>query len=155
MPLPDCPFFRAIMISVRLPATSGEFEAYYDLRWRILRAPLSQPRGSECDDLENTSFHVMAMEGERIVGVGRMHPTDDNEAQIRYMAVEQGHERRGIGSMVLESLQNHAIETGITMVWLNARISAVEFYECRGYRIVKPSKTLYGTVQHHRMEKSL
>ncbi|MEJ2362384.1 MAG: thioesterase, partial [Gammaproteobacteria bacterium] len=34
------------------PQTKQEWQAYFDLRWRILRAPWQQARGSERDDLE-------------------------------------------------------------------------------------------------------
>ena len=29
------------------PKTKEDFKKYYDLRWRILRKPWNQPRGSE------------------------------------------------------------------------------------------------------------
>ena len=46
-------------MEIRSPKTPQEFEEYYDLRWRILRAPFDEPRGKEKDNLENASIHMM------------------------------------------------------------------------------------------------
>ena len=45
-------------INIKEPVTEEEFEQYYILRWRILRQPWNQPRGSEKDDKENKSIHI-------------------------------------------------------------------------------------------------
>ena len=44
---------------VKKPETLQEFEEYYSLRWKILRKPLGESMGSEKDNLENDSFHLM------------------------------------------------------------------------------------------------
>ena len=38
---------------------------------------------------------------------------------------------------------------------LNARLEAVGFYERLGYEVVGPGPTLYGQVEHKRMQKTL
>jgi hypothetical protein len=81
------------------PKTQADFERYYDLRWRILRAPWNQPRGSEKDDLEDRSIHVMVCEGEAPIGIGRAHFNLPDEAQVRYMAVEDGQQGKGVGAL--------------------------------------------------------
>ena len=72
------------------PDSQEDFEKYYSLRWKLLRYPWNQPKGSEKDEFEDTAFHVMICENGRIpVGVGRLHINNDGEAQIRYMAGEE------------------------------------------------------------------
>ena len=54
------------------PQTPKEFEAYYLLRFEILRKPWKMPAGSEKDELENESIHIMACdENKNILGVFR------------------------------------------------------------------------------------
>ena len=36
----------------RSPNTDLEFEAYYELRWRVLRKPWGQARGTEHDEYD-------------------------------------------------------------------------------------------------------
>jgi ribosomal protein S18 acetylase RimI-like enzyme len=142
-------------MKVREPRTKKEYEKYYDLRWRILRKPWTQPRGSERDELEGESIHVMACEKGKPLGVGRVHFNSSKEAQIRYMAVEEGLQGKGIGTMILQELEKNAERKGATHIILNARESAVGFYKKHGYRIVGKAHTLFGVIPHHEMRKKL
>ena len=44
--------------SLVAPISGADWIKYFDLRWRVLRAPWDQPRGSERDDREDTSIHL-------------------------------------------------------------------------------------------------
>ncbi len=141
---------------VTQPQTPDEFEKYYDLRWRILRKPWDQPRGSEKDDKEGTAIHVMVCEKDRIpVGAGRSHFNSADEAQIRFMAVEENMQGRGIGAMLLKELERRSKEKGAKYIILNARDTAIKFYEKYGYEITKQSYTLFESVPHFEMRKEL
>ena len=132
-----------------------QFEKYYELRWEILRKPWNQPRGSERDDMEDKAIHIMACDGNKIVGVARLHFNSIKEAQIRYMAVEEGYRRRGIGSMMLRRLEEMAKEKGAEYIILNARENAVNFYKKNGYSIIEKSYVLFNEIQHYKMMKIL
>ncbi|RPI71744.1 MAG: N-acetyltransferase [Ignavibacteriales bacterium] len=138
------------------PATVKDFELYYDLRWRILRKPWNQPRGSEKDELEDESIHVMVFNEDRIpVGVGRAHFNSDEEAQIRYMAVEENWQGKGIGKMILSYLEKKIKNKGARYIVLNARNNAIKFYESHDYKIEKEAHTLFGTIPHFKMKKEI
>jgi N-acetylglutamate synthase-like GNAT family acetyltransferase len=140
---------------VRVPLTDEEFDKYYDLRWRILRAPWNQPKGSEKDELEGKSIHIIAINEGEIVGCGRIHFNSIDEAQIRYMAVENELQGRGIGKLILNELEQKALEKGAKKIILNARENAVKFYDKNGYKIVKESHTLFGEIKHFLMRKDI
>jgi predicted GNAT family N-acyltransferase len=143
-------------LSVRAPETPEDWTSYYALRWRILRAPWGQPPGSERDGLENSSVHRMVCDTSgKVLAVGRLHDTDNQTAQIRYMAVETGCEGQGLGTRILEQLEQAALARGTTTVVLHARESALPFYRRRGYRDLGPSHLLFGTIQHYLMSKQL
>ena len=91
----------------------------------------------------------------KVLAVGRLQDTGDHTAQIRYMAVETGYERQGLGSRILEQLEQAAIARGNTTVVLHARESAVTFYRRHGYRSLGPSHLLFGEIRHHLMSKQL
>lgn len=141
------------------PQTPEEFERYYDLRWRVLRAPWNQPRGSERSGDEATSIHVMACEADRMpLAVGRANLEPDGIrawGRIRYMAVEPSQQGKGVGGLVLQALERRATENGVLGFVLDARQAAVPFYEKHGYRVVEKSHLLFGEVQHFRMMKRL
>jgi len=138
------------------PASPEDFKLYYDLRWRILRKPWNQPVGSEKDDLENESIHVMVCSEGRIpVGVGRVHFNSNDEAQIRFMAVDEDRQGKGIGSMILSYLETRIKEKGGKYIVLNARDLAIKFYEKHGYNIVKEAHNLFDVIPHYKMIKYL
>lgn len=141
-------------IVCRSPASDAEWRAYFDLRWRILRAPWQQPPGSERDSLENSAFHLFAHDpGGNALACGRLHFNSAVEAQIRYMAVEERARGRGYGATVLQDLEVEAKRRGAQSIVLNSRANAVSFYEKHGYAIVGPAETLFGSIPHVRMAK--
>ncbi|AFH50569.1 Histone acetyltransferase HPA2-like protein [Ignavibacterium album JCM 16511] len=140
---------------IKSPQTRQEFFDYYDLRWRILRAPWNQPKGSEQDELEGQAIHIIAVEESKVVGCGRVHFNSDEEAQIRYMAVENHWQGKGIGNMILAELEKKIIEKGAKKIILHARENVVKFYQNNGYQVVKPSHTLFGAIPHYLMEKKV
>jgi len=138
------------------PYLDNEWQAYYDLRWRLLRAPWQQPKGSEKDEFEQNAFHVAVKDdADDIIGVGRIHQLATGEWQIRYMAVEQEYRNAGVGSMILQALEDHARSRGAVLIILNSRIAAVNFYEKHGYRVVDSAPTLFGLIAHKKLQKSL
>lgn len=139
---------------VRAPETTLDWETYYELRWRILRAPWHQGRGSERDALDDSGIHRMVCgPNNTVLAVGRLHRLDCEKAQIRYMAVEQAKRRQGLGTTILMSLEQAARELGVRSILLHARESAVPFYAAHGYRTIEPSHLLFKTIRHFLMQK--
>jgi GNAT superfamily N-acetyltransferase len=143
-------------IELSEPRTAAELDAYYELRWRELRDPWDQPRGSERDELEDVARHIAARdESGDVIGVGRIHWLDDGAAQIRYMATAHTHRRRGIGRTVIARLEEIALDAGAQRIVINARQPAVPFYEKLGYEITGDSILLFGVIPHKWMQKRL
>ena len=138
------------------PRSTQEWEQYFDLRWRVLRAPWQQPRGSEKDDREADSQHLMiAGPDSRPLAIGRLHFNSPEEAQVRFMAVEPEAQGRGLGGMILKELEQRAQVAGAKAIVLNARQDAQRFYARHGFAVVGPAPTIFETVRHVRMRKDL
>lgn len=141
-------------VEVRKPRTDAEFDLYYNLRWHILREPWTPQKESGRDELEDGAVHLMAWFGQRLVGVGRLHFNSTEEAQVRYMAVEEDCRGKGAGGAILRELERHAVERGAARIVLNARQGAVDFYRHHGYTIIRHVGTLFG-IEHWEMHKTL
>ena len=138
------------------PANSREWEEYFHLRWSVLRQPWNQPRGSERDERENDSVHLMICDMEHHpIATGRLHFNSPMEAQIRFMAVTPMWQHSGLGSRILGALERRAKAAGAVSVVLNSRDGAVPFYQKHGYKTEQPAETLFGQVAHIRMRKEL
>lgn len=144
------------MYQVVAPHTEKEWQQYYEVRWQVLRAPLQQPRGSEKDEYEQHAWHRMVKdENDHVVGVARLHLVTPEESQIRYMAVIEPHRRKGLATMMLESLEAIARQEGVKRVILNARTSATNFYENLGYEVTGDAPEILPAIPHMQMCKSL
>ena len=139
------------------PKSLEEFKKYYRLRYEILRKPWGQPLGSERDEREETSIHRMIINEETsdAIAVGRLQFKSTHEAQIRYMAVADDLQGKGLGSQIISALENVARGKGIQRIILSARENALQFYKSNGYEIVKKTHLLFGEIQHWLMEKEL
>lgn len=145
-----------MIIQISRPETEEEFEEYYALRWRILRAPWGQPRGSEQDEFEAAADHLTARDQNgRLLGVGRLHLNSADEAQIRYMATGENCRHCGVGRALCRRLEQLAIDRGADRLVLNAREDVVGFYERAGFEITGPGPVLYDVIRHSTMVKRL
>ena len=143
-------------MKITRPDSENQWQQYYQLRWRVLRAPWDQPLGSERDELEDKSEHVMVLsDTEQLLGVGRVHFNNEEQAQIRYMAVDEQVRGHGVGTILLTELEAIARKQGTSVVVLDARENAVGFYVGRGYQVVGDGHTLYSVIHHKKMLKSL
>ncbi len=142
---------------LRPPQTPEELAAYFDLRWRILRAPWNQPRGSEKDEFEQAAVHLMALEAKtnELAGVGRLHFPTSLQAQVRFMAVAPEWRGKGVGGLILGELERLAREKRVSEIVLNGRENAIQFYQKRGYAVEGPAPTLFGNILHFKMRKIL
>jgi ribosomal protein S18 acetylase RimI-like enzyme len=153
MPQPD---------TVRPPRTPAEWEAYYALRYAVLRQPWQQPPGSErCPaDEEPGTVHALLLADEAgatpvALAVGMLQPITDRQGQVRFMAVAPEAAGAGHGRRIMAALEAEARATGLTEIVLHSRETAVGFYQRLGYAVVEPSHTLFGVIPHFLMRKQL
>lgn len=142
-------------MEIKAPKTDSEWKAYYALRFNVLREPWNQPLGSEVLADEDLAIHAIAVSGEEILGVARMHESATNQGQVRCVAIATSAQGKGIGKAIMAYLEDHAKTKGWTEIVLEARENAVPFYHAIGYSIVAESYLLFGEIQHYRMSKTL
>ena len=150
-------------VPVQPPRTPAEWDAYYALRYAVLRQPWQQPPGSERApaDAEPTTAHALLL-GPAAPGtppaalaVGMLQRVDARQGQVRFMAVAPAAAGTGLGRRVLAYLEAQARAAGLAELVLHARHTATEFYEKQGYAVVGPSHTLFGVLPHWLMRKEL
>lgn len=142
-------------IEIRCPKTEMEWESYYDLRFRILRKPWNQPRGSERNEGDESAIHAAFFENGKIFGVARLDLMENKIGQIRFMAVETDSQGKGIGEKLMLHLESISLENGVKKIILHAREIVIGFYLKLGYELIEKSHLLFGEIQHYLMEKSI
>ncbi|WP_417606255.1 YiiD C-terminal domain-containing protein [Oceanimonas baumannii] len=143
------------MYRVVTPQTEAELEAYYQLRWQLLRKPWQQPKGSERDEFDEYAHHrMMVDDAGKLIAVGRLYVSGD-EAQIRFMSVIPECRDRGLGSRMVLALEQVARQQGVHRLVMNAREEAVAFYTHCGFTVVGEGPISFGKIPHRQMIKAL
>jgi ribosomal protein S18 acetylase RimI-like enzyme len=104
-----------------------------DLRFRLLRQPLGLARGTEVFPFEAESLHLVAIEGERVVGCVLFHQREGDSGRLFQMAVDADLQGRGIGRRLVRHLESELARRGVRRVFLHARRHVQGFYERLGY----------------------
>ena len=142
-------------ITIRAPATEEEFAQVWELRYKILREPWQQSRGSERSPEDDTQTHLAAFEDDKtVIATARLDDLGNGLAQIRCVAVSPVCQGRGVGSGLMRAMELLAWDKGFTELTLHARPNAVLFYTNLGFSFISPSYNLWDQIQHYEMRKS-
>ena len=140
---------------IKSPETELEWDKYFKFRWEMLRKPLGMSKETLKDELENESYHLIAVDEQKeVIGGGRLHFNNNKEGQIRYMAVSNKIQRKGLGTKIVFELETIARKKGFQEIVLNARENAISFYLSIGYKETGPFKSDTG-IPHITMRKNL
>ena len=142
-------------ILFKVPSSSEEFKKYDLFRWKILRKPIGKSIESLKDEYEDSCYDLIGVIDNKIIACGRLHFNNAYEAQIRYMAIDENFQRKGIGIKIIELLEAEAKKKQINKIVLNARNHVIEFYAKSGYKAVRKYEGSDTGIPHTTMEKIL
>lgn len=137
--------------------------AILKVRQAVLRQGLPIEASIFDKDEDRHTAHFGAFIGNTIIGCAslvrnahaRFTPEFTQIAQLRGMAVLPEHRDGGIGGLLLRAVETKATEDGIEVLWFNARIKAVPFYEKNGYLREGEAYEIEGVGTHYFMFKIL
>jgi predicted GNAT family N-acyltransferase len=104
------------------------------------------PPADEWDPLDAGSTHVLVRLKRDPVGTGRLEAT----GKIGRLAVLKAARRLGIGSRVLTKLIEIARRRGLDGVYLNAQLTALDFYDVHGF-VAEGAEFDEAGIRHRRM----
>lgn len=133
-------------------------EALVDLRHAVLRDGL--PRETAVFDVDRLpgTFHLGGFIGDRLVTCATFTPNaiDGKPAmQLRGMATDAQFRGRGFGALVLAEGERRLSSTGQQLIWCNARLGAIPFYEKQGWEVISGVFDLPYAGPHKKMRKHL
>jgi ribosomal protein S18 acetylase RimI-like enzyme len=126
-----------------------------DLCYDTLHRPFGVPRQDSWDETDPASTHIVALDGERLVGYVRLI-VEGGGGHLRQATVAHAYRRRGIAAALVSCALARARELGLPFAFLNARANAVGVYERLGFRVVGgPFRMGRTYLRHVRMELAL
>jgi predicted GNAT family N-acyltransferase len=164
--LPDIPLLFDFTLSQALPGESSApmqvcdieygselYKAELALRDEMLRKPLGLEVYAEASEAEIGYRHFGIERDGAIVACLMCVPLENNTVKIRQMAVLTEFQGTGLGRRLMEEVEAVLRADGIGNLVLNARHTAIGFYEKLGYSKVGDEFIEVG-IPHWRMEKT-
>lgn len=105
-----------------------------ELTWRLRQQVLYPAQNlyeMELDE-DNNGIHFGAFTDAALVGIISLFQ-DGSSFQFRKLAVSPDFQKKGIGNSLLTRVEEYAQSEGGTIIWCNARVSAIGFYLKAGY----------------------
>ena len=131
-----------------------EYQQMVELRNEILRKPLGLVFDPEELARENEDILIAAFEEDKMLGCCLLTKVDSQCVRLRQMAVQNNLQGKGIGSAMMNYAENVARDAGYNKVIMDARKTAIGFYEKLGYKVTG-NEFEEITVHHLIMEKKL
>lgn len=118
---------------VRQSSDPAELTQAFALRERVFCSEQGVPLELERDGRDSSALHVVAVDGDAVLGTCRLL-FDGDDAKLGRMAVEPDARGRGVGSAMLAEAESLARDRGARRVVLHAQVSAETLYARAGFR---------------------
>jgi N-acetylglutamate synthase-like GNAT family acetyltransferase len=126
-----------------------------ELRYIVLRKPWGKSAETATDEIEDECVNAFIEINNEIAACGRLQKNNTNTGQVRFMAVHENYQGKGLGKLVLNKLEEKASALNLKVIELQARENAVDFYKSQGYIIKEKTFKLWDIIQHYLMVKHL
>lgn len=141
---------------VKQAETKTQLKNILQLRYDVLRKPWNQTIETATDELEHQSINAFIEDiNGNIIACGRLQENENKIGQIRFMAVSNNYQGKGLGKLIISYLEEKAKEKKLVEIQLQARENAVDFYVNCKYIIKEKSFLLWDKIQHYLMTKTL
>jgi predicted GNAT family N-acyltransferase len=127
------------MDEIRVDIRAASLADVWDLRHQVLRHGLPRETAVFDGDAAETTRHVAAVAGGRVVGCATLHLNEwqgRRAWQLRGMATADDVRGRGVGRRMLAFLEREVLAgSPVRLLWCNARVPAVGFYRRVGWQV--------------------
>jgi len=131
-----------------------EYSRELELRDKVLRKPMGLSLYDENLEAEQHDFHIGAFVNNNIVGVMILTRLNTDDVKMRQVAVDEKWRAKKIGCEMVIYAEEYSKNRGYATMLLNARKTAVGFYEKLGYEKIS-EEFLEINIPHYKMRKFL
>ena len=140
---------------IQVEFATPEYDETVALRYKILREPLELDFTEEQLAAEYADFHLAAYSDAWILrGCLVLTPKNDKVLKMRQVAINIGSQGKGIGTLLVQASEAFGRANGFEIMELNARDTAIHFYEKLNYQKVG-EEFIEVNIPHFKMLKSL
>jgi histidinol dehydrogenase len=133
---------------------SSEYRSMCRLRDEVLRKPIGL-RLTEIETLRDKNDMLLAcLENGEAIACCILTKVDADTLRLRQMAVVFDYQHQSLGKEIIRFAEKTALENRYSVICMNARKTAIGFYEKCGYAVVGEEFTEVG-IPHFKMMKSI
>lgn len=117
-------------------ANGPEIDAALALRIEVFCGEQGVSREAEHDALDETALHLVALDGDAVIGTCRLLPgagADANTVVVGRVAVRRDRRGAGVGARLMRAAEREARLSGASALELHAQTASEGFYERAGY----------------------
>lgn len=118
---------------VHVTTSDADYRGVFELRDEVLRKPLGMSLANDDLSRDETDVILAGKVGAEVVVCLMLHRLNDNEVQLRQMAVSPHLQGQGYGKKLVAYAEEYARLNGYSTMVLHARQVAVGFYKSMGY----------------------
>ena len=118
----------------KLVTSDMELRSAFEVRRLVFIQEQGVAEALEYDGLDGEAVHVIARDGDIVVGTARIRFPTHNQAKIERMAVLKPFRRKGIGSAILSFVKQELRNRGIEQAVLHAQTTVTGFYSLHGFQ---------------------
>ncbi|KEO54150.1 GNAT family N-acetyltransferase [Thioclava pacifica] len=131
----------------------ADYTPCHALRREVFIEEQGIPEPEEWDDLDDEAIHLLAREGERLLGTARLIRREET-GKIGRICVVKSARGTGLGAALVREACDRFEAMGCTRAYLSAQVYAIPFYEKLGFVAYGDDYDDAG-IPHRDMEKSL
>ena len=133
----------------------------HELRLKVLKVPNAEYAYDYKGDNLPSTFHLGLMQGKELVCIASFFDNscaqdpEANAVQLRGMATDQAFHGHGFGKLIMQKAFEACREKGYELLWCNARVHAIPFYEKLGFEVISEPFMVPRVGMHRVMKRKL
>jgi predicted GNAT family N-acyltransferase len=144
-----------MMTVILIDFGTPEYDEAVAIRYEILRKPIGLQFSVAQLEKEWQDLHFVCYnERSEMLGCMILNIIDEHTLKMRQVAVKERSQGAGVGKALVEAAEAYAQLNGYQTIELNARDTAIPFYERLGYQIISETFTEVG-IDHKKMIKKI
>jgi len=141
-------------ISYKIATSDIESKEALELRKQVFVDEQCISEHLEIDGRDKEALHIVAKDGEKVIGTARVRFIAPGQAKIERIAIQKSFRGRGIGREIITFLTQELRNRQVKKVVLHAQYSAIPFYKlCNFEEVGLPF--LEDGIKHIKMQKRL
>ena len=139
---------------VKIVENDQEREYAYTIRKKVFVEEQHVPLEEEIDQYEEDSVHFLLYnDEEHPIGAGRFRIID-GIGKVQRICVLSTARKTGAGAMIMNAIEQYAIEQNVPQLKLDAQLHAIPFYSKLGYDIIS-EEFMDAGIAHKTMKKKI